>query len=151
MIKKASDCDIKRLCELEKKLFSKENFPLSYGSFRYHVKNNMLYLFEIDGSVAGYVLVLVKRRDAKLYSIGVDKTHRGKKIANELLSFVTKELSLMGFEKLLLEVRIDNDKAISLYKKSGFKIKKTIKEFYGDGCDAYLMQMDIKDKREELM
>lgn len=144
MIKKASHSDVKRLCELEKKLFSKENFPLSYGSLRYHVKNNMLYLFEMEGSVAGYVLVLVKRRDAKLYSIGVDKTHRGKKIANELLSFATKELSLMGFEKLLLEVRIDNEKAISLYKKSGFEIKKTIKEFYGDGCDAYLMQMDIK-------
>jgi ribosomal-protein-alanine N-acetyltransferase len=144
MIKKALDCDVKRLYELEKKLFSKENFPLSYGSLRYHVKNNMLYLFEIEGSVAGYVLVLVKQRDAKLYSIGVDKTHRGKKIANELLSFTTKELSSMGFKKLLLEVRVDNEKAISLYKKSGFEIKKTIKEFYGDGCDAYLMQMDIK-------
>lgn len=144
MIKKASKEDVKRLYELEKKLFSKENFPLSYGSLRYHVKNNMLYLFEVEGSVAGYVLVLIKRRDAKLYSIGVDKTHRGKKIANGLLSYVTKELSLMGFTKFLLEVRIDNEGAISLYKKSGFKIIKTIKEFYGDGCDAYLMQMDIK-------
>ncbi|MFA5232944.1 MAG: ribosomal protein S18-alanine N-acetyltransferase [Sulfurimonas sp.] len=150
-IRRALGSDAKKLYELEKKLFSKENFPLSYGSLRYHVKNNMLYLFEIDGGVAGYVLVLVKRRDAKLYSIGVDKTHRGKKIANKLLESVFKELATLGFKSILLEVRIDNEKAISLYKKSGFKTKKTIKEFYGDGCDAYLMQMDIKNKREELM
>lgn len=142
-IRKAQSSDVKKLYELERKLFSKENFPLSQGSLRYHAKNSMLYLFEIESGVVGYVLVLIKRRDAKLYSIGVDKTHRGKKIANSLLSFVIKELSKLGFKKFLLEVRTDNDRAISLYKKSGFEIKKSIKEFYGDGCDAYLMQMDI--------
>ena len=103
----------------------------------------MFYLSEIESGVVGYILVLIKRRDAKLYSIGVDKTHRGKRIANSLLSFATSELLELGFKKILLEVRTDNHGAILLYKKSGFKTIKTIKGFYGDGCDAYLMQMNL--------
>lgn len=143
-IRRALGSDAKKLYELEKRLFSKDNFPLSQGSIMYHLKNNLLYLSELDGNIVGYVLVLIKRKSAKLYSIGVDETHRGKKIANELLESVFKELATLGFENILLEVRVDNYGAISLYKKRGFEIKKILKEFYGDGCNAYLMQLDIK-------
>ncbi len=80
-IRRALGSDVKKLYELEKKLFSKENFPLSQSSIRYHIKNNLLYLSESDGNIVGYILVLIKRKNAKLYSIGVDETHRGKKIA----------------------------------------------------------------------
>jgi ribosomal-protein-alanine N-acetyltransferase len=142
-IRRALGSDVKKLYELEKKLFSKENFPLSQSSIRYHIKNNLLYLSELDENIVGYVLVLIKRKSAKLYSIGVDETHRGKKIAKKLLEFIFKELASLGFENLLLEVRVDNDGAISLYKKTGFKIKKILKEFYGDGCNAYLMELNM--------
>lgn len=142
-IRRALESDVKKLYELEKKLFSKENFPLSQGSIRYHIKNNLLYLSESDGNIVGYILVLIKRKNAKLYSIGVDETHRGKKIAKKLLEFIFKELASLGFENLLLEVRVDNDGAISLYKKTGFEIKKILKEFYGDGCNAYLMELNM--------
>ncbi len=143
IVRRALGSDAKKLYELEKKLFSKDNFPLSQSSIRYHIKNNLLYLAESDGNIVGYILVLIKRKNAKLYSIGVDETHRGKKIAKKLLEFIFKELASLGFENLLLEVRVDNDGAISLYKKTGFKIKKILKEFYGDGCNAYLMGLDM--------
>ncbi|MDO9265924.1 MAG: ribosomal protein S18-alanine N-acetyltransferase [Sulfurimonas sp.] len=143
-IRRALGSDAKKLYELEKKLFSEDNFPLSQGSIRYHLKSNLLYLSELQGNIAGYVLVLIKRKNAKLYSIGVDETHRGKKIANELLESVFKELATLGFENILLEVRVDNYGAISLYKKRGFEIKKILKEFYGDGCNAYLMELNFR-------
>jgi ribosomal-protein-alanine N-acetyltransferase len=142
IIRKADSRDVAKLYALEKELFAVENFPLSKGSFAYHVRNNMLYLAEVDGNLAGYVLVLIKRNNAKLYSLGVGEAYRGKKIAESLLEQTSKKLMVLGFKRALLEVRIDNEVAIALYKRAGFSVVKRLKAFYRDGCDAYLMEMN---------
>lgn len=142
-IRKALQSDVKQLFLLEKKLFSKENFPLSKGSFRYHIKNSSLFVMQEGYDIVAYVLVLIKRKDAKLYSIGVDDSWRGQKIANRLLQKSIEELHKLGFVTLLLEVRVDNLEALALYQKIGFEIQKRLKAFYGDGCDAYLMKLHL--------
>lgn len=145
-IRKAQSPDVTSLYALERELFSPENYPLSRGSLAYHVKNNLLYVSETDGKIAGYVLVLIKRKRPKLYSIGVGSDHRNKKISQMLLNRAIEELSLLGFDTLLLEVRTDNKAAICLYEKFGFKSIRTIKAFYKDGCDAYLMELKYAGK-----
>lgn len=140
-IKKASLSDGVKLYKLENTLFDQKNYPLSRSSFRYHILNNLLLVFEIEDKIAGYILMLVKRKDAKLYSIGVDKCYRGKKIAYKLLKKALIELKASGFKRVLLEVRIDNEAAISLYEKAGFNTIKKLNSFYLDGCDAYLMEL----------
>ncbi len=142
-IRKALKSDVKQLFLLEKKLFSKESFPLSKGSFRYHIKNSSLFVMQEGYDIVAYVLVLVKRKDAKLYSIGVDDSWRGQKIANRLLQKSIEELRKLGFVTLVLEVRVDNLEALALYQKIGFEIQKRLKAFYGDGCDAYLMKLHL--------
>lgn len=144
-IRKAVSLDVSKLFALEQELFTSANFPLSRGSFAYHMKNNLLFVAEVEEEIAGYALVLVKRANAKLYSIGVAEAHRGKKVAFKLLEAVNVELISMGFGKLLLEVRVDNERAIALYKDFSFTLKKQLKSFYRDGCDAYLMELDYAD------
>lgn len=140
-IRKALLEDAKELFLLEEKLFSKENFALSKASFRYHIKNSLLYVAEVNFEIVGYVLVLLKRKNPKLYSIGVSKNHRGKKIATKLLVFVIDILKLLKSQSFFLEVRVDNVIAITLYKNMGFSIQKRVKSFYRDGCDAYIMHL----------
>ncbi len=142
-IRKALKSDVKQLFLLEKKLFSEENFPLSKGSFRYHIRNSSLFVMQEGYDIVAYVLVLIKRKDAKLYSIGVDDSWRGQKIANRLLQKSIEELRKLGFVTLLLEVRVDNLEALALYQKIGFEIQKRLKAFYSDGCDAYLMKLHL--------
>ena len=145
-ITKASISDVKKLYRLEQEIFGVENFPLSRGSFYYHVRHNLLYVAKTDeGAIAGYALALIRRRDAKLYSLGVDKAHRGGKIACMLMEKISQELTSLGFKRIVLEVRTDNEGAIALYTKLGFSVNKTIEGFYRDGCDAYLMEMDYAD------
>lgn len=143
IIRKAKPSDVALLYALEKKLFSSENYPLSRGSLAYHIRNNLLYIAEVGENIIGYVLVLIKRKNAKLYSIGVDEGYRGRKVAKKLLEFIFAELASFGFKSLILEVRVDNDAALSLYKKLGFSVTKSLKSFYRDGCDAYLMRLNI--------
>lgn len=143
IIRKATSSDVSKLFALEQEIFTSENFPLSRGSFAYHVKNNLVYVAEVDGNIAGYILALIKRANAKIYSIGVSKLYRGRQIALKLLETVMNELISMDFKQTLLEVRTDNEVAISLYKNFGFRIKKTAKAFYRDGCDAYIMELSL--------
>ena len=139
-IREAVSSDVSRLFGLEHALFDKENFPLSKGSFYYHIKNNLLYVAESGDEIAAYILLLVKRKKAKIYSIGVSKEYRGQKIASRLLKSALSKSKEMGFREILLEVRVDNTSAIELYKKFGFEVQKREVAFYLDGCDAYIME-----------
>ncbi len=141
IIRKAERGDVSKLFALENELFQSENFPLSRRAFAYHLRHNLIIVCEIDGDIVGYALVLIRRKNAKLYSIGVNKAYRGKKISQNLLKEIFDKVITLGFKILTLEVRVDNDIAISLYKHSGFEVKKVLKDFYLDGCDAYLMEM----------
>ncbi|MFT7004032.1 MAG: ribosomal-protein-alanine N-acetyltransferase [Sulfurimonas sp.] len=139
ILRKVKSSDITKIYKLEQELFSAENYPLSKSSLRYHFKNNLMFVAEINEEIVGYGLTLIKRKNAKLYSIGVSKNYRGKKIAHKLLNVMFEELLRLEFKKVVLEVRVDNQAAISLYTQLGFKTQKTLKSFYLDGCDAYQM------------
>jgi len=145
-IRKARTSDVSALFALERELFSSKNYPLSKSSFYYHVKNSLIFLAEVDGVLAGYILVLIKRVDAKLYSIGVKGSFRGEGISKALLDKASKHLKGLDFKKFILEVRVDNTIAISLYEKNSFKVVKSLKAFYKDNCDAYVMELNYGDK-----
>lgn len=148
-LRKALPGDVRSLYLLEQALFGAENFPLSKQSLYYHVRHNRLYVAQSEtGEIAGYVLALVRRKNSKIYSLGVAQSFRGNKLAQELMALVMKELESLGFKRSLLEVRTDNPGAISLYKSLGFSVIKRLMAFYRDGCDAYLMEAE--NGREEL-
>lgn len=142
ILRKAIMSDVSKLFALEEKIFTPQNFPLSRASFAYHVKNNLLYVAEVDDHIVGYILALIKRAHAKIYSLGVNKEYRGQRIAPKLFDTILHELLSMGFAKILLEVRTDNTHAIALYRSFGFGVKKILKSFYLDGCDGYLMEFE---------
>ncbi|QSZ41476.1 ribosomal-protein-alanine N-acetyltransferase [Sulfurimonas aquatica] len=141
-ISKATIKELSQLYLLENSLFQKENFPLSKASLRYHINNNLIYLAKIEDVVVAYILVLIKRKNAKIHSLGVQKEHRGKNIAKLLLKKALEELEMSSFKSILLEVRCDNQSAISLYKSFQFETTKIEHRFYLDGCDAFIMKKD---------
>jgi len=143
IFRKAKSTDISKLFKLEQELFSLENYPLSKSSLKYHQAKNLLFVAEVNKTITGYILLLIKRKRAKVYSLGVSKNFRGMKIANELLEISFKELLRLEFNEVVLEVRRDNQAAISLYEKLGFVIKKILISFYLDGSDAYFMSKKL--------
>jgi ribosomal-protein-alanine N-acetyltransferase len=142
-IRKARQDESSKLTSLEHELFSEVNYPITYGSFYYHTKNNLLYVVEIEEKLVAYILVLVKRKKANIFSLGVLPAFRGQGISNRLLNAALKEVSVLGFTHVTLEVRTDNPNAIALYKKFGFTITEEIPYFYLDGCDAYMMELTL--------
>ncbi len=135
MIKKAKKENLKFLYDLENKVFTNDPFALSKESFKYHILKNYLYVFEIDEKIVGYILWLERKNYFRLYSLAIDSDFQALGIASKLLEYSFENLKNKNYS---LEVKITNIKAIKLYEKFGFKIKKVLKDYYEDS-DGYLM------------
>jgi ribosomal protein S18 acetylase RimI-like enzyme len=100
-------------------------------------------------ALAGYALLLTRRgsRKARLYSIAVAKSEFGRGVGLRLLNAIERAARAAGANQLRLEVREDNQPAISLYEKAGFVRTGRRAEYYEDGADALLYARDLVDVR----
>jgi len=83
--------------------------------------------------------VLGIARKGHVISIAVLPSHHRKGIGNALIRESTQAMMNYNAKEFYLEVRESNLAAINLYKKLGFKIAKTLKHYYADGEDAFVM------------
>ncbi|MDR0407544.1 MAG: GNAT family N-acetyltransferase [Campylobacteraceae bacterium] len=130
------------MLDIENKSFDDNSFAMSRQNFIYHIKKNTLFVYEEKSLVCGYILLLLRKNSKKIrvYSLAVDKSFMGLGIASKLL----KKSFLYALENsknlIRLEVKINNTKAINLYKKYDFLHIKTLKSYYPDKSDAFVMQ-----------
>ncbi|MCL4430327.1 MAG: GNAT family N-acetyltransferase [Chloroflexi bacterium] len=105
---------------------------------------------EEDGKVAGYIMCRIEVglsnfglgglvRKGHVVSIAVMPQGRRKGIASALIKRALEGMEYYKAKQGFLEVRVTNEAGISLYKKLGFEITRTINGYYSDGEDAYVM------------
>ena len=128
MIEKVKDTNL--ILPFIKKFFS--NYVLQEDPYE------EIICCKIDGRVVGFISYSIIYERAELNYIAVDKSYRGRVIAQKLLDYVLEELKNNMVENFSLEVSVDNLAAIKFYLKNDFKIKAIRKKYY-DGVDAYLM------------
>mgnify|MGYP000456977244 CR=1 FL=1 len=102
---------------------AKVNYELSYGMFD-------------DEKLVGFIIHAIDKRDKKLVAYntgtGVIPSHRGQKIIQSVYQYAVLDLLKNGIEKCVLEVIIENKKAIKSYQNIGFEITKHYKCFAGE-------------------
>lgn len=98
---------------------------------------NRIYIAEDNNKIIGMLMVVVLYETCEILNIVVKEDYKGKKIASNLLDNLISELD-ETVEMITLEVAVNNNPAINLYKKFGFEIISTRKNYY-DNIDAYLM------------
>ncbi|MBA7645135.1 [Ribosomal protein S18]-alanine N-acetyltransferase [subsurface metagenome] len=79
-----------------------------------------------------------------LVSIAVSQEYRRLGIASALLSSSMPEIKTHSISEYVLEVRVSNYGAISLYQELNFKTEGIKKKYYRDGENAYYMVFKIK-------
>ncbi|AKI97706.1 GNAT family N-acetyltransferase [Kosmotoga pacifica] len=106
---------------------------------------------EVDDKVVGFAGIHFKRgRRRHTAEIGmmVHDGYQGKGIGTELMKrLIDLADNWYNIHRIQLEVYVDNERAIRLYKKFGFVIEGTLKDFAfrnGKYVDAYVMAR-IKD------
>ncbi len=108
-------------------------------------KDYHYYLLKYDNVSSGY-LGLQKKEDliilSKLYLL---KNYRGKNIGNNALKFVHKFALQYHISTIQLLVNTQNQNAIDIYIKNGFKIADSILNSFPNGhtVEDYLMKKKI--------
>ena len=95
-----------------------------------------LYVYEEDNNILGFINVEKHFEVLDLINIVVGESVRRKGIASKLIQYIIDNIE---HERILLEVNSNNDSAIRLYQKFGFKEINVRKKYYKDG-DAIIME-----------
>ncbi len=135
--------DIQALLQLESLVFMASDGKLTKRAFSYHIrKKNLLLLAKHRDSaqLLGYILVLVHRNSARVYSLAVHPSQQKQGIARALLTAAFDSLSLRHIYQIRLELRTTNLNALRLYESLGFKIKRVKADYYGKAEDALQME-----------
>lgn len=137
--------DVDRIVELEKQLFtsawSKEDFIYEltinpYGCY---------FVVDIDNQVQGYVGIWLMGDQSQITTLGIDKQFQGQGLSKKLMEYVIDITNELKYPRITLEVRVSNNKAISLYQQYGFKQVALRKNYYQDNHeDAYLMIKEME-------
>ena len=104
--------------------------------------NSYYLLIDNEGKVKGYISLYQVLDEVNILYIYVDKELRGKGYGKALFNEALKGITIKNY-KVFLEVRVSNTIALNLYTKLGFKEYAIRKEYYSDGEDAILMEMEV--------
>lgn len=134
MLNNCTKNDIEKIKDLGKLINS--NFD-KVNNIEKLINDNKIIGYYDNDILVGFLIYEQVYETIDLLYIVVEPIYRRKNIGTKLLNYLiqTKE-----FEKIMLEVRCDNNSAIKLYKKFNFKIIN-IRENYYNNMDAYVMEM----------
>ncbi|MDX1803634.1 MAG: peptidase C39 family protein [Alcanivorax sp.] len=142
LLRVAHAADLNALVALENRCFRFDR--LSRRSFRHWLRAHHcgLLVAECDDNLAGYVLVLLQQgtRLARLYSIAVDPAYRGQQLGEALIKAGEDYAHQQRRLYLRLEVRRDNQRAIALYQRLGYRYFADSPDYYEDHEDALRFQ-----------
>lgn len=95
-------------------------------------------------NVIGYILVRRLAEHCEITSLAILKDHQGKGLGEYLLRIIIGEAkNSKNIKGLLLEVNQNNNAAIRLYTKVGFKQTRVRERYYRDGSNAIEMSLEV--------
>ena len=97
-------------------------------------------------NLVGYVIAKITYPETHILNLTVKKNFRKKGIGKSLIELIISEARLRSSENILLEVRVGNFEAQSLYEKLNFHIIGTRKNYYESENgreDAHVLKLDL--------
>lgn len=148
-VREARRTDVPSLLKLEQNIFVQADGMLSRRAFVYHIRSSNLVLVATPKSnlpaISGYILVLIRSKTARIYSLATAQEYRHQGVAKTLIAASLKHVSSLGVAKVTLELRSGNTAAQRLYESYGFELKKVREGYYGDGEAALFMTRNSAD------
>lgn len=109
-------------------------------------KPNSIFVAENnEGSITGFIAVLVVSDELQILNIVVSPEFRNKGIATLLIRSAAIHAATIGAQNCFLEVDAANQPALSLYEKLGFKETGRRPKYYSNGNDAIMMLATIEN------
>lgn len=100
------------------------------------------YVYKKEDKIVGFINYDILYERAELIYIAVLEEEQKQGIGTKLLQSMIEECESRQLENITLEVSTQNQKAIKLYQKFGFKKVATRKKYY-QGVDGILMEKEL--------
>jgi ribosomal-protein-alanine N-acetyltransferase len=128
-----------------------ENYNYNTFGFLLNDSRNISYMaVNKSGTMIGFIFIMRAHDDSgHITTIGVAPECRRRGLAKRLLDHAEEVLRKKGFSSVALEVRVSNHAAQELYLQSDYLIVQTLKSYYNDGEDGYLMMKALEVWEEE--
>ncbi len=139
-----SEDDLKEVYFINKQSFTSDAWLLEAFKREFELPYSYKFVLESRGSIIGYIILWIIDKEATIMTFAIKKEYRGKGLGKLLLKKVMERIKTVA-DRIVLDVRKSNIKAIRLYKSLGFRIIKERKRFYSDGEDAFMMIKELKD------
>lgn len=146
-IRRMKEDDLPAVRTIEALSFSN---PWSDSTFLGEIQNTpvsfpLVVVRKPSDKVIGYIIYWHIREDVQVNNIAVHPDFRGKGIGEALMRHVIDRVRKNGATFMTLEVRLSNAAAVTLYKKLGFDILGTRKNYYTNPDeDAFLMGLVLE-------
>jgi ribosomal protein S18 acetylase RimI-like enzyme len=103
--------------------------------------------------VVGDAIVAYRRgfHGARLDSLVTHPAYQGRGIGRALLDEAERAALERGVVSMRLEVRVDNERAIALYRRRGYEFQGRTHDFYEDHSDAWRMRKRLRDDTAHLL
>lgn len=144
-VRPATEHDVPVISELEANIFGSTAWSRDLvieevtGPHRTYI-----VLEDAHGKILGYGGVLVIGHDADIQTIAIVPESRGNGLGRTLLTELLSEARVKDAWQVFLEVRADNEAAVSLYRSYGFEHLAVRKQYYQpDGVDALVMRLRL--------
>jgi len=119
VIRAMRQADVETVAGIESETY---DFPWSPGIFRDCLLAGYTnVVLDRAGEVIGYGIMSVAAGEAHLLNICVTDVHRSRGIGRGLLNYLMRRAQTFRAERMYLEVRPSNDRALSLYRQMGFE------------------------------
>ena len=131
-IRRMKEDDLAAVLTIEDLSFSN---PWSDNTFRGEIQNTsvsfpLVVVRRPGEEVVGYIIFWQIRDDVQVNNIAVHPDCRGLGIGEALMRFAIAKVNAAGATFMTLEVRQSNTPALTLYKKLGFEILGTRRNYY---------------------
>jgi ribosomal protein S18 acetylase RimI-like enzyme len=139
-VRRAELSDLDDLVALEDATFDSDR--LSRAQYRRHLDSDTAQVLVASANhrrFLGTAVVFFRKgsRVARLYSIASKPEARGKGVGSALIAAVEGAARARRCESLRLEVRTDNETAMRLYERLGYRQIGRYARYYQDGADAW--------------
>lgn len=145
IIKDVTNKDIEEISYLEEKIFGIDAF--STDLLKKLLNNKLLFIKLVNETekILGFSISMEgSKNQANIINFLIREEYQHQGLGSFLLKRTLKEIKNKNkFKSIILNVKTDNDVAIHLYEKYGFKVIKIIDNYYESGASSNLMKLKL--------
>ena len=139
MIRKFQATDMFSIIKIASETLTEQYSPSLFNYF-YETFPELFLVAEKHHRTIGFITgIQITNEIARIVMLSILPSYQRQHIGTELLNELLLTLREKNVKQISLEVKTDNKKAISFYKKHDFTIIDTIEKFYQNGENAFMM------------